>query len=72
MFVETTQIQAQYVTSSSGPTFYNAFMLGDNAYGHAISLPVELRDSGILDYGREHGLAWYAIWGLGLVTDQVM
>lgn len=70
VFVETTQVQAQYVSGSSGPTYYNSFLIGDNAYGHAISLPVELRDSGILDYGREHGLAWYAIWGLGLITDQ--
>lgn len=70
VFVETTQVQAQYVSGSSGPTYYNSFMIGDNAYGHAISLPVELRDSGVLDYGREHGLAWYAIWGLGLITDQ--
>jgi hypothetical protein len=29
-----------------------------------------LRDGGIIDYGREHRLAWYAIWGLGLITDQ--
>ena len=32
-------------------------------------LPVELRDGGVLDFGREHALAWYAIWGLGLITD---
>ena len=49
---------------------YRAIFLGDNAFGHAISLPVELRDGGILDFGREHALAWYAIWGLGLITDQ--
>jgi N4-gp56 family major capsid protein len=70
VFIETTQVQPQYVSGSSGPTFYDAIMIGDNAFGHAISLPVELRDSGILDYGREHGLCWYSIWGLGLITDQ--
>jgi N4-gp56 family major capsid protein len=50
-------------------TAYEAIMLGDNAFGHAISLPVELRDGGVLDFGREHALAWYSIWGWGVVTD---
>jgi N4-gp56 family major capsid protein len=48
---------------------YEAIMLGDNAFGHAISLPVELRDGGVLDFGREHALAWYSIWGWGVVTE---
>jgi len=48
---------------------YEALMLGDNAFGHAVSLPVELRDGGVLDFGREHALAWYSIWGWGVVTD---
>ena len=54
----------------SGFDRYSAIFIGDNAFGHAISLPVELRDGGILDFGREHALAWYAIYGLGLITDQ--
>ena len=48
---------------------YEALMLGDNAFGHAVSLPVELRDGGVLDFGREHALAWYSIWGWGVITD---
>jgi len=54
-----------------GPTgsVYESIMLGDNAFGHAVSLPVELRDGGVLDFGREHALAWYAIWGWGVITD---
>jgi len=49
---------------------YNAIMIGDNAFGHAIALPVELRDGGVIDFGREHGLAWYAIWGFGMITGE--
>lgn len=87
VFIETTQVMkttggagAGY-TSDTGGTGgvpngandrYSAIFLGDNAFGHAISLPVELRDGGILDFGREHALAWYAIWGLGLITDQAV
>lgn len=58
--------------SVSGVDRYSAIFIGDNAFGHAISLPVELRDGGILDFGREHALAWYSIFGLGLITDQAI
>jgi N4-gp56 family major capsid protein len=57
-------------TGNGNKDRYSAIFIGDNAFGHAISLPVELRDGGILDFGREHALAWYAIYGLGLITDQ--
>ena len=65
---------AGYLTSASGNSadVYESIMIGDNAFGHAISLPVELRDGGVLDFGREHALAWYAIWGLGVITDQAI
>jgi N4-gp56 family major capsid protein len=73
VFIETTQVYNNYVSgSNSNPLFYDAIFIGDNAFGHAISLPVELRDGGILDFGREHALAWYSIWGLGLITDQAV
>ena len=57
-------------TGNGSADRYSAIVIGDNAFGHAISLPVELRDGGILDFGREHALAWYSIYGLGLITDQ--
>lgn len=68
VFIETTQIFQQL--NSGSTNCYSATFIGDNAFGHAISLPVELRDGGVLDFGREHALAWYAILGMGLITDQ--
>jgi len=68
--IETTQVKRLAGGGGGGADVYQAMTIGDNAFGHAISLPVELRDGGILDFGREHALAWYAIWGLGLITDQ--
>jgi N4-gp56 family major capsid protein len=59
-------------TGTTATDVYESIMIGDNAFGHAISLPVELRDGGVLDFGREHALAWYAIWGLGIITDQAI
>lgn len=62
------------INSGSGyaADIYESIMIGDNAFGHAISLPVELRDGGVLDFGREHALAWYSIWGLGIITDNAI
>jgi N4-gp56 family major capsid protein len=84
VFIETTQVQKGQtsvadtidvdpaVAGYQDPiaTSYTGVMIGDNAFGHAISLPVELRDGGIVDFGREHGLAWYSIWGFGVVTHE--
>jgi N4-gp56 family major capsid protein len=63
---------AAATTGTTQTDVYESIMIGDNAFGHAISLPVELRDGGVLDFGREHALAWYAIWGLGIITDQAI
>ncbi|SVD61911.1 uncharacterized protein METZ01_LOCUS414765, partial [marine metagenome] len=86
VFIETTQVTQGLTTpleditaldansSASGvqpkDTAYNAIMIGDNSFGQAIALPVELRDGGVIDFGREHGLAWYAIWGFGVITSE--
>jgi N4-gp56 family major capsid protein len=66
---DTTDPVTGITTGNGNATRYDAIVIGDNAFGHAISLPVELRDGGILDFGREHALAWYAIWGFGKITD---
>lgn len=58
------------VTTALGTVVYQAVMFGEYSYGHAIALPVELRDNGIQDFGREHALAWYSIWGQGLLETK--
>ena len=84
VFIETTQVlkgqtAGTDVVDLSGSaglatdptnTSYSAIMIGDNAFGQAIALPVELRDGGVIDFGREHGLSWYAIWGFGVITAE--
>ena len=65
-------VPASATSPATSSTVYESIMIGDNAFGHAIALPVELRDGGVLDFGREHALAWYAIWGLGVITDQAI
>ena len=57
----------------SGPNqvpIYQAVLFGQNYYGFASSLPVELRDNGVEDFGRKHSLGWYAIFGVGVLEDR--
>jgi N4-gp56 family major capsid protein len=69
-FIETTVMPILTNAGSGGTTdVYQSCMFGFNAYGIAIGLPVELRDNGVIDFQRERELAWYAIWGTGLITD---
>jgi N4-gp56 family major capsid protein len=72
VFIETTQVKQIANTEATPQPVHQAVMIGDNAFGHAIALPVELRDGGVLDFGREHALAWYAIWGFGLITPNAV
>lgn len=75
-FIETTQVRQIVNDPQAAPEeqvpVYQSVIIGDNAFGHAIALPVELRDGGVLDFGREHALAWFSIFGWGLITDQAV
>jgi N4-gp56 family major capsid protein len=50
-------------TGTAGINLYEACIFGDQCMYVADSLPVELRDNGVEDFGRTHGLAWYSIFG---------
>lgn len=78
IFIETTQMpvtdktEAEEAAGDPGTLTYDvykAIMFGENAYGFAVALPVEMRDGGIEDFGRIHKLAWYAIFGAGILQD---
>lgn len=57
-------------TPALGTTVYQAVFFGEYSLGHATALPVELRDNGVQDFGREHGLAWYSIWGQNILEEE--
>lgn len=48
---------------------FQSVLFGDAYYGIAWSLPVELRTNGVEDFGRIRSIAWYAIWGTGLLHN---
>lgn len=58
------------LVTTSGAKVYQAVLFGNEFFGLAVSLPVELRDAGVVDFGREHGLAWYSIMGAGILNDE--
>jgi len=61
---------ASLVAAGAGSiNLYRAAFFGDNFFGWAVGLPVEMRDNGVQDFGRQHGLAWYSIMGSGVILD---
>ena len=69
VFIETTQISIDANSASTPVDVYSAIMIGDNAFGKAVALPVEMRDNGVVDFGRERDLAWYTICGYGVLNE---
>ena len=69
IFIETTQMPIEEVEAGAIEEKYLSVMFGENAYGFAIAQPVEMRDGGVEDFGRVHKLAWYAIFGAGILED---
>lgn len=68
-FITTTQQPIIEDAGVDDQDVYQSIIFGDNAYGWAEGLPVEMRDGGVVDFGREHKLAWYSIMGAGLVEE---
>ena len=54
-------------TGSNKVDVFQSVLFGDKYFGIAVSLPVDLRDAGVIDYGRERGLAWYSIMGADIL-----
>lgn len=69
IFVETTQVSSDANAAATPVDCYSAIMIGDQAFGKAVALPVEMRDNGVVDFGRERDLAWYTICGYGVLNE---
>ena len=49
---------------------WEAVFFGENAFAWAIALDVEMRDDGVVEFGRKHSLAYYGIWGSGIIEGK--
>jgi len=56
-------------TYSANADVHQALIVGDHAIGLGTSLDAELRDDGVHDFGREHKLGWYGIWGVKRIEE---
>jgi len=72
IFIETTQVSIDANAAATPVNVYSALMLGDGAFGKAVALPVEMRDNGVVDFGRERDLAWYSIFGYGVIDEDAI
>jgi N4-gp56 family major capsid protein len=54
---------------SANASVYEALLFADSSFGVATALPVEMRDDGVRNFGRKHGIAWYSIEGAGILED---
>lgn len=55
------------VAANAVTDVYMSINVGDYSVGIAEALPVEMRDDGVVDFGRTHAIAWYGIYGAGLL-----
>lgn len=55
------------VAANAATDVYIGAAVGEYAVGIADALPVEMRDDGVVDFGRTHKIAWYGIFGAGLL-----
>ena len=69
-FVEQTNIPLAtgWTTAATGARD-RAFFFGADTVAEAIAIPEEIRGKIPTDYGRERGLAWYALLGYGIVHN---
>lgn len=78
IFISTTQmpawttadVVARYGAGFTAATGYECVFFGENAFAWAVALEVELRDDGVIEFGRKHSLAYYGIWGSGIVEGK--
>jgi len=56
--------------TATATSVYPGIMVGENCLGIAEAAPVSLRDDGVEDFGRDHSLAWYGVWGCGIIDEQ--
>ncbi len=68
-FVETNHINALSNGVGTSNVLGEAIFFGEDPIRELVSVPEEIREKIPDDYGRGHGVAWYALLGFGRVWD---
>ena len=68
-FIETNHINALDPTVGTNGVLGEAIIFGEDPIREIVAIPEEIRSKLPEDYGRDKGLAWYAMLGWGRVWD---
>jgi N4-gp56 family major capsid protein len=69
VFLETTQMPILPAAGASSQDIYRAVLFGADAVGFGETVPFQLLNDGIEDFGRLVSIAWYSIFGAGVIND---
>lgn len=72
VFIETTQMPIHTGVGDSGTNVYSAVMFGDKAVGFAETIPMEIVQDGVQEFGRIISLGWYSVFGAGIINDYII
>lgn len=64
------EVIAKYGAGYLATKGWEAVFIGENSFAWAIALDVEMRDDGVIEFGRKHALAYYGIWGSGVIEGK--
>ncbi len=72
VFMQTTQMPILSAAGSGGIDVYRGVLIGANAVGLGLSVPMEIIPDPVEDHGRVIPIAWYSIWGVDIVNDYLI
>lgn len=72
VFIETTQMPQTAGVGGGGIDVYSAVMFGNRAVGYAETVPMQIVQDGVQDFGRFSSLGWYSIFGAGIINDYII
>lgn len=69
VFLETTQIPTSTTLGADSQAIYRAVLFGADMVGFGETVPMQLANDGVEDFGRLVSIAWYSIFGAGLINN---
>lgn len=65
--IATNQMPVESGGATDGTDVHTAVLFGENTLALAMAQWPELKDGGLQDYGRKHGIAWNGVFGAGIL-----
>lgn len=72
VFMQTTEMPILVGAGAAAIDVYRGVLIGANAVGLGLSVPMEIIPDPVEDHGRVIPVAWYSIWGADIVNDYLI